>query len=64
MNILNNRVYINVRISMNDCAKIIEMAGENNGMVTASSVSKAGLQRRALAECVTAGRLSKGARCG
>jgi predicted transcriptional regulator of viral defense system len=47
---------------MNDCAKIIEMAGENNGMVTASSVSKAGLQRRALAECVTAGRLIKGAR--
>ena len=62
MYILNNRVYINVQTSMNDCAKIIEMAGENNGMVTASSVSKAGLQRRALAECVTAGRLSKGAR--
>ena len=44
MYVLNNRVYINVRTSMNDCAKIIEMAGENNGMVTASSVSKAGLQ--------------------
>ena len=47
---------------MNDCAKIIEMASQNNGMVTASSVSKAGLQRRALAECVEAGKLSKGAR--
>lgn len=47
---------------MNDSAKIIEMARQNNGMVTASSISKAGLQRRALAECVEAGKLSRGAR--
>lgn len=62
MYILNSKVYINVQSSMNDFAKIIELASENNGMVTASSVSKAGLQRRALAECVKAGQLSKGAR--
>ena len=62
MYILNKKVYTNVQNSMNDFAKIIELASENNGMVTASSVSKAGLQRRALAECVKAGRLSKGAR--
>ena len=47
---------------MKDCEKIIEMARNGNGMVTATSVSKAGLQRRALTECVLAGTLSKGAR--
>ena len=47
---------------MKDCEKIIEMAKKGNGMVTATDVSKAGLQRRALAECVLAGTLSKGAR--
>ena len=47
---------------MKDCEKIIEMAKKSNGMVTATDVSKAGLQRRALAECVLAGTLSKGAR--
>ena len=47
---------------MKDCEKIIEMAKKGNGMVTATSVSKAGLQRRALTECVLAGALSKGAR--
>ena len=62
MYIMSNKVYTNVQSSMNDFAKIIEMASQNNGMVTASSVSKAGLQRRALAECVEAGKLSKGAR--
>lgn len=62
MYIISSKVYINVHYVMNDCAKIIEMASQNNGMVTASSVSKAGLQRRALAECVEAGKLSKGAR--
>lgn len=62
MYIISSKVYINVHYVMNDCAKIIEMASQNNGMVTASSVSKAGLQRRALTECVEAGKLSKGAR--
>lgn len=62
MYITSSKVYINVHYVMNDCAKIIEMASQNNGMVTASSVSKAGLQRRALTECVEAGKLSKGAR--
>ena len=38
------------------------MAQKGNGMVTATDVSKAGLQRRALTECVLAGMLSKGAR--
>ena len=51
-----------VRLAMKDCEKIIEMAQKANGMVTASDVSKAGLQRRALTECVLAGVLSKGAR--
>ena len=51
-----------VRLAMKDCEKIIEMAQKANGMVTASDVSKAGLQRRALTECVLAGILSKGAR--
>ncbi|MBO7550783.1 MAG: hypothetical protein J6T62_04565 [Fibrobacter sp.] len=47
---------------MKDCKKIIKLAKKGNGMVTATDVSKAGLQRRALAECVLAGTLSKGAR--
>lgn len=47
---------------MKDCEKIIKLAKKGNGMVTATDVSKAGLQRRALAECVLAGTLSKGAR--
>ncbi|MBR3071827.1 hypothetical protein [Fibrobacter sp.] len=47
---------------MKDCEKIIEMAQKGNGMVTATDVSKVGLQRRALTECVLAGTLSKGAR--
>ena len=49
-------------LAMKDCEKIIEMAKKGNGMVTATDVSKAGLQRRALTECVLAGTLSKGAR--
>jgi len=48
--------------TVKDSEKIIELAQKNNGMVTASSVSDAGLQRRALTECVLAGTLSKGAR--
>ena len=47
---------------MKDCEKVIEMAKKANGMVTATDASKAGLQRRALTECVLAGTLSKGAR--
>ena len=66
MYITHNNVVINVQLSeqftMKDCEKIIEMAKKGNGMVTATDVSKAGLQRRALAECVLAGTLSKGAR--
>lgn len=66
MYILHHNIVINVQLSeqftMKDCEKIIEMAKKSNGMVTATDVSKAGLQRRALAECVLAGTLSKGAR--
>ena len=47
---------------MKDCEKIIKLAKKGNGMVTATDVSKAGLQRRALTECVLAGALNKGAR--
>lgn len=66
MYILHHNIVINVRLSeqftMKDCEKIIKLAKKGNGMVTATDVSKAGLQRRALAECVLAGTLSKGAR--
>lgn len=47
---------------MKDCEKVIEMAKKANGLITSTDVSKAGLQRRALTECVLAGTLSKGAR--
>ena len=66
MYILHHNIVINVQLSeqftMKDCEKIIKLAKKGNGMVTATDVSKAGLQRRALAECVLAGTLSKGAR--
>lgn len=47
---------------MKDCETIVKLARKNNGMITATDVSRAGLQRRALTECVLAGTLSKGAR--
>lgn len=47
---------------MNDVEQIIKIAEMNNGTITSRDVSGRGLQRRALAECVAAGKLTKGSR--
>lgn len=47
---------------MNYTDKILKIAKSNNGFVTSRDISRVGIQRRALTECVVQGKLIKGGR--